>query len=265
MPAAVPHPGRSRGCCDPSGTSWGFRASRCPNLPPLFSSPTSSSLLPPVPDPIFECRNASGRRPGFRAVLISPPEEGGVGGTAIHLHFEGAEKKLFASRSRDNAAPCPVCGSPLGLPKDRATPREDSSVWPGNGVLGLARSPGRGRGRDLGARGVDRAGDPGGSCAERAQWAVRGALRTAATSACPRCTVSVKLQQLAGHRNLITRPCPFPLSSPPPPRVRGTSRGKVALRLARKLRGSGASLPAPRPSCPSEPPRGGRDFLLTIT
>lgn len=54
-----------------------------------------------------------------------------------------------------------------------------------------------------------------GGGAGRGQWAVRGALHTAAPSACPRCTVSVKLQQLAGHRNLITQPSPFP--TPPGP------------------------------------------------
>lgn len=63
----------------------------------------------------------------------------------------------------------------------------------------------RGPGTFGGARRLLRVGGAG-----RAQWAVRGALRTAAPSAGPRCTVSVKLHQLTGHRNLITQPCPFP-------------------------------------------------------
>lgn len=62
--------------------------------------------------------------------------------------------------------------------------------------------------------GGDRRGGAG-----RDQWTVRGALRPAAPGACPRCTVSVKLQQLAGHRNLITQPCPFPTSPPVPGRL----------------------------------------------
>lgn len=36
-----------------------------------------------------------------------------------------------------------------------------------------------------------------------------GRAATTAPSAGPLCTVSVKLQQLAGYRNLITQPCPF--------------------------------------------------------
>lgn len=55
---------------------------------------------------------------------------------------------------------------------------------------------------------------------QRGQWAMRATLRPAALSACPPCTVSVKLQQLAGHRNLIIQPCPFPTH--PLPGARGS-------------------------------------------
>lgn len=113
--------------------------------------------------------------------------------------------------------------------------------------------------------------------AGRGQWAVRGALRTAAPSAGPRCTVSVKLQQLTGHRNLITQPCPFPNPlGPGEPPARGRRGAKTAPCKTGKgwgrcteiswLRNSAAS---PFPACcspyPLEPsPRGGNFGPVTI-
>lgn len=93
------------------------------------------------------------------------------------------------------------------------------------GFASVPASRGRRRAGTLGgARRLLRVGGAG-----RGQWAVRGALCTAAPSAGPRCTVSVKLQQLTGHRNLITRPCPFPTPlGPGDPPARGRRGAKTA-------------------------------------
>lgn len=113
--------------------------------------------------------------------------------------------------------------------------------------------------------GEDRAGDHGGSCAERAQWAVRGALRTAAPGACPRCTVSFKLQQLAGHRNLITRPCPFPHSHAGPGEAPEEKRPFVQREKRESCAALGLPCLLPGRSAPPSRPGGCSDFLLTIT
>lgn len=125
------------------------------------------------------------------------------------------------------------------------------------------------------SRGRRRPGTPGGDRrllrvggAGRGQWAVRGALRSAG----PRCTVSVKLQQLTGHRNLITQPCPFPTPlGPGEPSARGRRGAKTAPCKTGKgwgrcteiswLRNPAASpFPACCSPCPLEPSPGANNF-----
>lgn len=199
---------------------------------------------------------------GERALLPSPEELG--------------DKDL----ARRTARPCPQAG---GKGEARARTRSRSAPgehW-GRGHLKprllqcrgapLPTAPRPQRAGVSGDR-TPSAGTGGSGGAGRGQWAVRGALHTAAPSACPPCTVSVKLQQLAGHRNLITRPCPFPTPLVPRrllpgenveqrrPRAKREKDGEDARRLC----GCGTPPPliSPLPGHPVPPPSPLRETAI---
>lgn len=157
-------------------------------------SPTSESVLGSVLGltPVFIRRKGITPPPSPIRAWIQEPYRGEF---LPCLQAGGKREARAASGSRGNAGAADSrmvgsCGASLLSPRSS----DPGSAEPGHPRRGPAVPARRGAGRG--------------------QWAMRGALRTAAPRAGPRCTVSVKLQQLTGHRNLITHsPAPFPPAS----------------------------------------------------